>query len=363
MKIPFKKLITVKHPLVKEFCSSLNLTEFSSAEKLRENQVSCLVLFILVQLHQPDPTIKYYFETIPKNFHEYPQYFMEAELPKLNNSFMANKYNFEISNINKIFALAQKANLNKMQNKDFTQENVKHAYIALYSRNFELILESEKKEYRALAPYTDMFNDNPIDIHTNWTSKITDENGFFNLKANKDIAKGKEIFVFYGYYDNERLLFEFGFTLENNPFPADNEFFLYMHKGKEYYGTLRMGVTTNLVDIVKGYRNKNNIKYNIKKDKENIKKTDLKVFRIVLESLKNYSDKGRLEEYKNNMNHNPNYLNIYRALLTEDMLIDNNVKYLEEIIEVLDGGREKLKEKVKSKVVDQNKEYFENLLL
>ena len=43
--------------------------------------------------------------------------------------------------------------------------------------------------------------------------------------------------------------------------------------------------------------------------------------------------------------------------------IDENLKYLKNIIEVLEGGEQKLKEKAQRKVVKKNKKYFEDLFL
>jgi len=285
---------------------------------------------------------------------------MEAEFPKLNSSFMANRYNSDISDIKNTSALIKKANI-KYLNKDFTLADVKHAYMSVASRNFIINLKNENKTYHCLAPYTDMFNFNPLP-NTKWYSKLNNENGFFRLKASQEIEKGKQIFVFYGEDDNQDLLFTYGFTLEKNPFKPYTDNFVYTHKGKNYDASLKMEETKKLIGIVEDYRSENNVQLNIKKDKDKIKKTDLEVFNSVLESLKKYSDKGRIEEYKRNEKKNPNYTNIYRALLTEDSLIDENLKYLKEIIEVLEGGKQKLKEKAQSKVVKQNKKYFEDLL-
>jgi len=286
---------------------------------------------------------------------------MEAEFPKLNNSFMAKRYNYANSLIKRKYALIKKANLKDL-NKDFTIEDVKHAYIALASRNFVITLENQEKRYNCLAPYTDMFNFNP-ETNTEWTERLDDENGFFRLRASEEIEKEKEIFVFYREDDNQELLFSYGFTLENNPYKLITEYFIYTHNGKNYYATLSVEETNKLIDIVEKYRRKNNVKLNIRRDKEKIKKADLEVFKSVLESLKKYSDKGRIEEYKKNEKKNPNYINIYRALLDEDSLIEENSKYLKDIIQVLEGGKQTLKEKAQSKVVMQNKKYFEDLLL
>jgi len=287
---------------------------------------------------------------------------MEAELPKLNNTFIANKYKSELLQVKEISALIQKASLNDI-NKNHTLEDIKHARLAVASRNFGIVLKNENKHYNVLAPYTDMFNFDP-QWNTFWLDNLDDEKGFFLLKATEEIKKGKQIFVAYGADDNEKLLLDYGFTLENNPFKPYNVNFIYTHKGYDYYAILRMEETKNLIQIRELHRSKDNMKLNMDKDKEKIKNEDLAVFKSVLANLKTYSDKGRIQEYKKNEKKNPNYTNIYRALLTEDALIDVNVKFLEEIIEVLQGGKQKLQEKAQIyQAVIQNKKYFEDILV
>ena len=70
----------------------------------------------------------------------------------------------------------------------------------------------------------------------------------------------------------------------------------------------------------------------------------------------------RIEEYKKNQNKNPNYVKMYRVLEDEYTLNDTNTKNVKEIIKILEGGKQKLKEKNKSKLVKQNLKYFEKLL-
>ena len=97
---------------------------------------------------------------------------MEAELPKLNNTFMANWYTHEISRIKRVYGLIKKANLKNL-GKNFTLNDVKHAFIAVASRNFRVSLKKEKRTYNCLAPYTDMFNFDPQE-NTKWVEEIQD---------------------------------------------------------------------------------------------------------------------------------------------------------------------------------------------
>jgi len=315
---------------------------------------------MLNQLHKPDPSLKYYIKTIPKNFHEYPHYFMQAELPKLNNTFMYNRLQSQNSSVNNLFKVVQRA---KNLSKNFTLDEVKHAYIAIMSRNFGVKIKSTNKDYNALAPVIDMFNYDPLQANTNWTGELPDENKFFTLKAAKNIPKGKEIFVYYGDHDDQHFLFNYGFTMKKNPFQPENDNFVYSYKGKNYESKLSTVDSKNLINIVQFHRVTNNLPLIVKKtNKEKVKKMDLEVFTRVLESLKKYSDKARIREYKKNQKKNPNYTNIYKSLLTEDALIDKNVKFLEEIIEILKGGKQKLKKKASSKVVIQNHLYFADVL-
>ena len=87
------------------------------------------------------------------------------------------------------------------------------AHIAFNSRNF-LDAESGSK---SLIPFIELFNhSNPPDVRWNF---FTDASGDRSLRltAERDIAKGGEVFDSYGSRNNFDLMVSYGFLIPNNP--------------------------------------------------------------------------------------------------------------------------------------------------
>lgn len=237
----------------------------------------------------------------------------------------------------------------------FTLKEIKHALIALNSRNFGVNIINEKKHYHVFGPYIDLFNFNP-NSHTTWTDKIKDENDFFTIEATNNIKKGDEVYVYYGSYDNNHYLTSYGFTFPNNTFEKKNEYFKLNFKGKEEWLQLNENKFENIIQFVTSKRNTKPIN----KDQKII--ADVKLFQEINKKLKSYSNKERLNYLKKNLKETENFVNIYRVLLDEDILINKNIKFIEDIIDTLKKGKSSFQKKSKpNTVIEANKDYFEYL--
>ncbi len=344
--------------MISNFCKSLKIDEFSTDKNLLYNQNYCLVIFIFNQLRNPSPEFKLYIETIPKSYKEFPTFYKDTDLAIVKNSLLENFINYELGEIKQTMDLIKKTNIAD----NFKLSEVKHADIAVLSRNFLVKIKKKKNLLNVLAPYTDLFNYNPSP-NTSWTDILNSEDDFFTLIADKDIKKGDEIYVDYGNDDDSKLLSYYGFTLKNNKNDLENGNFEYEYNGEKFFGTLKEK-DDSIIDIIFHYRRLNNIKIsNDQNEKKKLLENDIKLTKSILKSLISYINKERLEKLKSNLKSTENSLNIYRALVAEDKLITKNISYVKQILEILEGGKNMLEQKKDSDIVKSNKNYFNELLL
>lgn len=305
-------------------------------------------------MRTPSENFNNYIETIPKSFSEYFIFWPKIDLDKIKNSFFMNLVNHRNENINKLKQLIEKSNLNT---KNFTLNEIKSAYTAVSSRNFGLYIN--KQLYYTCAPYTDLFNFAP-DLNTTWTMNIKSETDFFTLYATKDIKKGDQIFVNYGNDDNSKLLAGYGFTLENNSFTRSTDYFYIKYQNKYISNTINEKDSSKIPLIIKKLS-----KYDQSDFKRNklAKRNDaIRLLNVILVALKSYSNKNTLTSVKNNPTETPNTENIIRVLESEEKLIEANIGFINEFIDILKGGKNGIRNKANRIVVKQNKKFFNNLL-
>jgi len=347
-----KSLVHYGNPHVANFCLSLGVPEFT-ASTLEKNQFRCLVLFILFQLRKPSTEFKLYIETIPKSFKEYILFWPKVDLDKINNTFLMNLIN---SRIREIFYLNSILRKSKISNLNFSINEIKHAHIAVSSRMFGIYIS--KKLYYTCVPYTDLFNFDPV-LNTTWKIHLKSLNDFFVLKATKNIGIGQQIFVNYGKDDNVQLLTGYGFTLKNNPFPAETNNFYVKFQNKFIWNSIHEQKSQLLVKSIEKLKQYENFKAS---NKQAQRMQDLRLFNLLLQALRSYDNKALIQSLKGNLKLTPNTENIYRVLLTEDKLIEANSGYLRQFIEILNGGKSIMSKYKGSRVVKQNINYFTKVL-
>lgn len=304
-------------------------------------------------MKKPDSESKYYVQSIPKSFAEFPIFYLSKERKLIKNSLLENAIKDDENDINNIFEILTETKLKGQ----YTKKDVKNAYIAVRSRNFLVYLKNERKLLNVLVPFVDLFNYDPMP-NTVWTQKLEDENDSFFVKANKSIPQGQQIFLDYGKDDNELLLTGYGFTLEHNPFPLSSNYFSFNYKGK--MENLRLK-ETNIKDIISFAIDNSKTKILNKDNIRKIRKNEAKLYEKILRELKTFSNKKRLKYLKENLNETPNSLDIYRALKAEDSLIDKNIKFLKNIINILKEGTKTYEANLNKKIVKQNQKYFQDL--
>lgn len=310
----------------------------------------------MYQLKNPSLQFKLYIDTIPKSFKEYIYFWPKADLDKIKNTFLISLVNSRLKEFRVLQKIIKKSKIGKL---NFTLNDIKHAYIAVSSRNFGVYVNN--KFYYTCAPFTDLFNFDPK-LNTTWTMRLKHLNDYFLIKSTKNIKKGEQIFVNYGRDDNVKLLTGYGFTLKNNPFPAKSNNFYIRYKGRFIWNSIHENKSNKLVNTIQRMKNFDIKKYKNIKNKALLRKSDIELFNIVLRALKSYSNKNLILKVKKNLKETPNTLNILRVLVTEDKLIKANVSYLNEFIRILKGGRLVMNALSRSRVVTQNIKYFNSLL-
>lgn len=342
------KLYHIKNKKIKDFCQGLKVELFSNDNELYLNQFLCLVAFLANQMKNPEHEFKSYIDSIPKSFREYPLFFTGRDREIVKNSFLENNMIYKENQVKYLFE-----SLKKSQLKDqLTLDDIKSAFIAVNSRNFIVKLKYEDGDYNVLAPYVDLFNFNP-EIKTFWSQNLEDDADDFYITSTQKIKKGEQVFVYYGSKDNNHYLNEYGFTFDGNNFPKVNYFFKIQFKGQDFWITLYENITNNLINFAIENRDKNHNNSNVSNDDKI--NNDIQTYELILENLKKYSNKNRLNDIFQNLNETPNMLNIYRALKDEDILIDKNIDYLSEIIRILKDG------KISYNIINQNMKYFKQI--
>jgi hypothetical protein len=350
INIPFKNLIHIENPYVKNFCKSLNLKIFKTNKSLFENQYKCLKFWLLNQIRNPIEKFESYIETIPKSFEEYYEFFPKKDSRKLKNTLhFKNNHELLMKDIKLL-------NESKLKNK-FSRKEIMTAEIALRSRNFGV--KVGKKEYNVLAPFTDMFNFDP-NVNTEWLDKLKDVNDSFILKSIKPIKRGNEINLNYGEKDNSSLFYAYGFTLKDNPFMSSIDDFVLKYKKIEFKDiTLNEKDSSLLVKIINKLKNFDS-KKGLNFSNQNMRKYEINLFEFILKELRSYKNTEIIEKIKKNINESKNNLNILRTLIAEDKLIEANTNFINEFISILKGKKEDMNTS-DSIVVKQNHKYFTHL--
>lgn len=381
-------LIYIENPEVRNFCEALDVDEFSDSN-IYENQQDCLTLFNLAQMRNPHKNFEHYFLNNQINFDDFPLFWPEEKLKIIKNSFMENTL-FDMNLTLRYYSeiLERSTYFPK-----YSQNDLKKAFILMNSQNFKIKIQG--KIFIVMIPFMDIYKLNPI-TNVDFIPEIKDIKKGLILKAVIDIQKGSPLITNYGESDNANLLLNYGFTLKDNKFPAETEFFNFKYNGKNYALSLNMENQKEIFDtllelkqekilslIHKKHQNKNN-KNPKEKDIKNIedlnaleREEDLKFFKMILKNLLKYSNKKRLENLSENILLNdPNIngnkgskgikkidRNILRALNAENQLIEKNVKNILEIINILKLNDNEIKNLIRNndRVYLLNKKYFDKV--
>jgi hypothetical protein len=315
---------------------------------------------MLKQLKDPDHEFKLFMEAMPKNYNEFIEFYNIIDRKKLEKTLFYKNY-IEKSDIY-VRNLINFFHKTSMRNKEiYSKYDIIKAYCMVGSRDFGVTLLNENKKYIVLAAYADLFNYRP-DPNTFWTDVLSDESKNFNIVATRDIKIGEEIFVQYGPKNNFILLSTYGFTIEKNPHRKEARIYI---KIDDFF--FHMDIVENDSTTIIGfiqYINKIKIRgIESSMDKKIAIKRDLKIFELILQELSRYDNSVMINNIRNNLNESKNNINILRILIDEEKLIKINIIYLNMIIEILNGGKEKFENYIDTEVVRENLSYFNELFM
>jgi hypothetical protein len=201
-QVPSSEIISLKNEKVLSYCKEKKLN--------LENELECLLSYLLAEFHSKNSRLKYYFETLPKEYNTYPQYYKSSERGQLTNSFFLR----ELCKIED-----EVLYLSKMLGK-YSYETVRRMYIVIMSRSFGIDLED--RNYYALVPFGDMFNTSIGEKNIHW---YFDKQNNLTFEANKLINADEEIVINYNEGFNTYFLLYYGFTVADNYNIADIEDF------------------------------------------------------------------------------------------------------------------------------------------
>jgi DNA-binding FrmR family transcriptional regulator len=309
----------------------------------------------------PHPNFKHYFDSKQIKFENFFLFWNKKDLTLIKNSLLENTLKDMQLTLLDHSNLLQKSSYKKPY--DFT--DLKKAFVYMNSQNFKITIKDQT--YHALIPFIDMYEIYPS-TNVDWSSSLQSLNDTVKLFAIENIKKGDPIITNYGEMDNANLLINFGFTIGNNTFPIESEFFLFNWEEQEYPIALKQNSTKDIIETVARIKAENLLSNKVKRNKADVKSIknpmeDLRIFQEILKQLAQYSNKKRLESLAMNLIDNPSAANILRALQAEDILIDENMMFVAEIIKILSCKTDDVDIKLRQRpIYKENKAYFDAIL-
>jgi len=360
-----ENIIYINNPIVRNFCEALELEEFSD-EWIKSFETECLVLFNLAQMRHPHENFKHYFENNQINFEDFPLLWPEEKQKLIKNTFMENTL-FDMN-----LTIQEYSNMLKRSSyfPKYSLTDLKKAFILMNSQNFKIKIE--KMVYTVIIPFMDIYKHDP-NTNIDWSPEVLDTSKGLILKAVTDISKGSPLNTNYGESDNASLLVNYGFTLSENNFNIETEFFNFSYLDNDYAVGLNMKNSEEIFDTLHKIKTDNFLNSlhksrktsKIPEDKEQEKKQDIQILQMIMQNLSSYSNKKRLENLSDSIMHHDDELDkdILRALNAEEQLIQKNIKNIIEIIQILKTkGEVKSLIKENNKIYLQNKKYFNRIL-
>lgn len=129
-----------------------------------------------------------------------------------------------------------------------------------------------------------MPNHDHLKINTYQKRRLANENDSITLKTTLNIKSGEQIYVDYGRDENERLLCDYGFTIEHNPFLPNGKELDVKVNNQKFKVNLNMRDTKNLIDSVDSIR-KDILKANNKtksNDNENRREITKEILKAII---------------------------------------------------------------------------------
>ena len=203
MTIPKDCLISLETAFETEYGKKIG--EFMYKE-LNSPKHCLLTTFLLYE--EKNPKYKYYFDLLPKDFSNFPQFYTSKELEYFKGSpFLAQIIEKKKDMKSDYLKLCE----HLPDFKQFSYLKYCQARLLISSRIFGISINDVKTD--VLAPFADLLN-HKRPRQTQWY--YDDDLESFVIQATEDIKEGSEIFDSYGKKTNARFLLNYGFCLEDN---------------------------------------------------------------------------------------------------------------------------------------------------
>jgi hypothetical protein len=291
---------------------------------------------------------------LPKSLKEYHLFFPKEVKELIKPSLFNDYLESEIELLNKFKTLIK----NTKFKDQFTDEEINNAHILYNSRAFNILIG--KKEYFVLIPLVDMSNYDYLKTNTYWKRRLQGENDFFTLKTIEDVKAGEQIYVDYGRDGNRRFFSDYGYTIANNPFfPSDNDLEILV-RNKKFKINLKMNNSQNLIKFIEIIK-KDILKAEKNTDKTNERKIDIEIVSALISGLGKYSDLQKLEKIKSKEKDNQVFINIYRVLKDELVLLNINMVDARSILRILNSETNPNLQYPDDPTYYSNKKYFDKL--
>ncbi len=229
MLIPLKCLITVEMGQD----TDLGRKILSSHIELDAPKHIFLMIFMLLDMKNPDSFFRPYYDILPPTLHNMPIFWNKSELALLDGSYILTQIeerNIAIeTDYDAICSIAPEFG------ELCTLDEFKWARMCVCSRNFGLVVNGLRTA--ALVPYADMLN-HYRPRETKWQFDNVLQG--FTIVSMGPLDSGLQIYDSYGQKCNHRFLLNYGFSVENNVEPdgfCPNEvpLLLQLHQSDDLY--------------------------------------------------------------------------------------------------------------------------------
>ena len=324
MKVPSELILSKFHPKIFQFCLENKIST--------DTDYDCLLSFLLFEEIKKDSNkrlslsiLKNYFDSLPKDFSEFPLNYSEDELFCLKNTYFSKrieKFKIEFEkNFEKISEHFSRMNL-KLNREKFLK-----FYLILCSRSFGL--DTEEGTFDSLVPFGDMFNTSVNDYERSSFWYFDDDKNF-HVEAGRDITPNEEIFIRYNDGYNSDFLLYYGFTLKENK------------NGKIENFVINDDLGNILCEVRLKYPKPSirDFKLDSLRDKLNSNShDDVDLLQLVKENLykanKFYDDHWKYDEKHVTKISHINMENIKGIIQEEHMVIRENLKFIDKMIQIM----------------------------
>lgn len=268
-----------------------------------------------------------YINTLPTALDSNFLFLKDRESSIINGSLIGNEWG-RIMDLLEDYSI-KLSNIDLFKNK-FELSDLAYCYQMIDTRNFRI--EKNDKFYFFVFPFLDLINFNH-NLTNVMVFETIEHNNLIYLNASKNIVKGDELFIDNGQRCNFELFIVYKFTIEENdaPLKAENVFTIYI-QDQNFYVNL---FADDPMNYLKKALNEILEKLEFDRSENNYERyldMELKIFEQIKFMIKQYINKQRLENLIKEKNKSKFLINLERALIDEDIILENNLLVVDDLI-------------------------------